>query len=141
MKVKTILTLVLLTLVVLPAATLLAQSGPQLLLKVDVPFRFYAGGMELLAGQYDVFHVTNANWILIRSSDQRAAAIVKISVGDMGLDQLASKLVFNRYGDKYFLSEVWTAQDYQIHRCTPSNIERNVALNSVPETVDAAFQP
>lgn len=105
-------------------------TAPRPLLKVDVPFEFVAGGMNMRAGEYHVLHIMNPNWILLRSDDGRAKAVVGVQVSATTLDESSSKLVFNRYGAKYFLSQVWTEQDYEVHDCFKSTAERNLARSS-----------
>jgi hypothetical protein len=37
-----------------------------------------------------------------------------------------SRLVFNKYEDRYFLSKIWTAEDQQMHDCYKSQAEEAV---------------
>ena len=45
--------------------------------------------------------------------------------------QKQSKLVFNRYGDQYFLSQVWMAGSDTGRDLSPSRNERNLAKESM----------
>ena len=109
------LLLILITVVGLALAltsTVKAQPAPTPLLKVDVPFAFMAGGMHLAAGTYDLLHVGTPNMILIRGADLNARVLVPIVVvSEVEPDKAVTKLVFNRYGDQYFLAQVWTGPD------------------------------
>jgi hypothetical protein len=49
------------------------------------------------------------------------------------------KLVFNRYGDRYFLSEIWTAGDTSGRTLLVSKVERELALTSHPQRVMLAL--
>ena len=118
-------------------APLQAQMSSRQILTVDVPFNFVAGGMSLPAGQYEVLHVMNPSWIMLRTSDGNAIAVVHTSVSSTASEQASNKLVFNRYRDKYFLAQVWTADDYQVHNCTPTSADSNLALQSNDSTVVA----
>ncbi|HKD85276.1 MAG TPA: hypothetical protein VKB58_11050 [Terriglobales bacterium] len=106
------------------------QMSDRQILTVNVPFNFTAGGMSLPAGQYEVLHVMNPSWIMLRTSDRNAIALVHVSVSPTTTESANNKLVFNRYRDKYFLSQVWTSGDYQVHNCTPTNAESSIALQS-----------
>jgi hypothetical protein len=57
------------------------------------------------------------------------------------------KLVFHRYGDKYYLREIWTAQNSNGFECPKSRAEKVsqseslTAQNpSAPTTVELAFE-
>ena len=106
------------------------QMSPRPLLKVHVPFEFSVGGMTLPEGDYDVLHLINPNWILLRSGDGRAAATVVVRVSPTSAAEAATRLVFNRYGDHNFLWQIWTAQGNEVHECTISGAERTVARRS-----------
>jgi hypothetical protein len=118
-------------------------TAPRPLLTVDVPFEFVAGGMNLPAGQYHVLHIMNPNWILLRSNDGRAKAVVYVQVSATTVGGSSSKLVFNRYGEQYFLSQVWTRQDNEVHKCFKSSAELTLARSSQkpPEVATVYVKP
>ncbi len=94
-----------------------AQGQQQFLFRVDVPFEFIAGGVHLPSGQYLAFH-TSPTMIELVNRDGRASAWIPVKaspVAQAGDDP--NKIVFNRYGDTYFLSKVQTAHDQQVHEC------------------------
>lgn len=103
---------------------------PRPLLTADVPFEFVAGGMNLPAGQYDVFHIMSPDWIMLKSSDTHSTAVLLVHVSSPPGGQSSPKLVFNRYGDKYFLSQVWTEHDNEVHNCRKSGAELALAQSS-----------
>jgi hypothetical protein len=73
------------------AATQVARAQEAMV--VDIPFAFTAGSATLPAGEYRVQKLDrNSAVLLIHCWDARE-----------------SKLVFNRYGNRYFLSQVWNA--------------------------------
>jgi hypothetical protein len=106
------------------------MMAPRPLLNVGVPFEFVAGGMNLPAGQYDVFHTMNPNWIMLKNRDTHAIAVLLVHVSSPLIGQSSPKLVFNRYGEKYFLSQVWTEHDNEVHNCAKSSAERALARSS-----------
>jgi hypothetical protein len=92
----------------LAATSLLAQSKP--LIKVNVPFNFVAGAKTLPAGEYQV-HTERPNVVLIQSMDSKSNMnLTAHSAQDRKMDGVAA-VRFNRYGDRYFLSEIWTGSD------------------------------
>ena len=104
--------------------------APKPLLTVDVPFEFVAGGMNLPAGQYDVLHVTSPDWVMLKNSEAHATAVLLVHLSSADVDQSTPRLVFNRYGERYFLSQVWTEYNNEVHTCFKSSAERVLAQNS-----------
>src|SRR6516165_2371135 len=90
--------------------TLFAQTTPsQRLMKVNVPFSFGVEDHSLPAGQYLVFTVTPERSIRIVSADGKHSAIVNTLPNYASSPSENSRLVFHRYGNEYFLTQVWTA--------------------------------
>ena len=79
--------------------------------EVNVPFDFSAGSANLKAGAYSVRRA-GANGLLIRSADGKTAALVNapLTIGSRD-SKSGERLVFNRYGEQYFLSQVWLTVD------------------------------
>jgi hypothetical protein len=79
-------------------------------LKVTVPFEFIAGDTVLPAGDYDV-HSTGL-WggkaLSIQNVTSRVGTILLSTWSQLAKTSESNKLVFYRYGQKYFLAEVWT---------------------------------
>ena len=51
----------------------------------------------------------------------------------------STKLVFNKYGDQYFLSQVLTERDQEVHQCFKSPREKELITHAQkPETVAIA---
>ena len=77
---------------------------------VDIPFAFTAGNATLPAGEYRVQKLDrNSAMLLIHYWDAKASALVITNAAQAKETQTESKLVFNRYGNRYFLSQVWTS--------------------------------
>ena len=79
-------------------------------LNVAVPFEFIAGDKVLPAGDYDV-HSTGL-WgekaLSIQNVTSRAGTVLLSNWCQLAKTSESNKLVFYRYGQKYFLAEVWT---------------------------------
>ena len=92
------------------AAILIAQTTPsQLLMKVNVPFTFDVEGHYLPAGEYTIFTVMPEREIRIVSADGKQSAIVNTLPNYANTPSTNSRVVFHRYGNEYFLAQVWTA--------------------------------
>jgi hypothetical protein len=74
--------------------------------KANVPFAFNIGAKQLPAGTYEIRVLSQSpNLIMIRNPETTAAALsIARSEGPRDTE---SKLVFDRIGTQYFLTEVW----------------------------------
>lgn len=76
---------------------------------VDIPFNFTVCTQQMPAGKYKVRPITSAttNLLLVRSEAGHFAEIT--CTRDVQSSKRASegKLIFNRYGNQYFLTELW----------------------------------
>ena len=110
------------------AAAGYAQSAQQL--KVTVPFDFVAGSRTLAAGQYTVSQPVNSNAVVIRSAESAPGAVVFTNrVESPGMHEIG-KLVFHRYRDRYFLSEVWGTDQSVGSQLPRTATERELARHS-----------
>jgi hypothetical protein len=79
-------------------------------MSVTIPFDFTVGGKTLPAGEYYLQRTADGARPVtqIRSRDKILSIYLPQShpVQDMEVPQ-ESKLVFNKYGDQFFLSQVW----------------------------------
>ena len=102
--------LVLASLLVLCSFAATQAARAQEPLSVNIPFAFAAGETTLPAGEYRVQKMDrNSAVLLIHCWDARASALVITNAAQAKELQTESKLVFNRYGNRYFLSQVWTS--------------------------------
>ena len=75
--------------------------------EVNIPFDFYAGTAKLKAGTYQLKRMSDTA-IAIRSSDGKTTALVNapLTIGARDFKS-GRRLVFNRYGDQFFVSQIW----------------------------------
>jgi hypothetical protein len=74
--------------------------------KANVPFAFNVGGAQLPAGTYEIRVLSESpNEIMIRNTETTAAALSIARSEDSRNPE--SKLVFDRIGSQYFLTQVW----------------------------------
>ena len=93
--------------IALLASPLCAGMDHQFVLQV--PFNFMAGNQQFPAGSYSIKSDASAGSVLIRSEGEGPAAFILTYPAGDNKEQVLAKLVFNRYGDHYFLSQVWPA--------------------------------
>lgn len=121
------------------AATAQSTTTSEPFLRANIPFAFVAGGVQLPAGEYRVYHPGNPYIVVIEKKDcsARSMTYVRPSVIDAG--ENSTKLLFNRYGDQYFLAEIWTERDQEKHHCFKCRMEQDLlAKTAKPMTVIVA---
>ena len=86
-----------------------AVAAPSFTLKARVPFDFAIGGNNLAAGVYTIEPQSNPDIYMIRDAAGHVKGLFTANrVYTVNGDQ-SPMLVFNKYGDRYFLSRVWPA--------------------------------
>jgi hypothetical protein len=109
LRARTILGLVAMMIGVGAAGPAAAQTFEQI--RVDVPFEFTDGRSVFPAGKYTIRPIAGAAkaGISITSEDGDASVFHLCFNAEVTMPKNQTSLVFNRYGDAYFLSQVWTA--------------------------------
>jgi len=98
------------TLEALGAAVLLLAPAVYAQTLADVPFDFQVGYDRMPAGEYLVQPTQfGSPAISITNRQTRETKMVLTDTITAGNLSDTGKLVFNRYGDRYFLSQVWRA--------------------------------
>ena len=138
------------TLALVGLFTVLAASSAQgqvpAKMIVSVPFDFTAGKATLKAGKYSIKH-SNGAALSIRSLDGTSTVLVSapLTLSSQSVKG-GERLVFNRYGDRYFLSQVWLSVDTG-RQVYPSEQEKKTAhqfelanRNAKPERVEISIR-
>jgi hypothetical protein len=115
-----------------------AQSADRISMKI--PFSFVAGEKTLPAGEYIVRSTFSSRVTLIGTADGRReyTTILTMPVPPQGT-AFTARLVFHRYGDRYFLHQVWTPANERGGQLTESRVEQELAMNaSKPQVVSIA---
>jgi len=96
--------------------TLLLAAGayaqlPGAPLRANIPFDFNVRGMTLPAGEYEIRRITDqAEGLEVRnihrSRDHTMFVTDPVEKGNIARH---GEIIFHRYGDTYFLYEIWTA--------------------------------
>jgi hypothetical protein len=118
------------------AAAAYAQSSTPL--KADVPFDFIVGNQTMRAGQYKVDLRAVPGVVSVKSADHGGGAMVIGSDLRSITAQKQGKLVFHRCGNTYFLSEVWSAEDYGRQLPKTSRERELTARGPAPEATTIA---
>ena len=113
-------------------------------LTANIPFDFSVGGEKLPAGKYWISRAQQNNGdtvVQIRSTDLHSNAF------HFTIPVLASKpvknssLVFHRYGDEYFLAEIWPVGSETGRELPKTRAERELARQAQDSGVAAVNAP
>jgi hypothetical protein len=115
------------------ASTRVASAQQPLI--VTIPFDFAAGSSNLPAGDYSVkASQSSAVILLMNRENPGVCAIVAANSAAANQIQTQSKLVFHRYGDRYFLSQVWTEGNDRGKEVPKTAREKETALVAAADT-------
>jgi hypothetical protein len=97
-------------------------------LQVTVPFQFYAGNAKLPAGKYVVHMLDNADLKVmeISSADRSTAALFEVEDAEANSAPRKSELIFNKYGNRYFLTGIFDEGNPDGSRVPESQYEKRV---------------
>lgn len=126
-------------LAVLGAVAVPVAAGAEGAVRANIPFEFAVGGVTLPAGTYQ-FETHNPGRALgIWSAQERTWTLVLANPAyPRKPADSAAKVVFNRYGDRYFLSEVWGVGATVGKRILKTRQEREASLKASTQTVQVA---
>lgn len=125
------------------SASAFAQSGDQN--SFEIPFSFNVGKDKLPAGKYEVKRVSSSSFLLRNATgDVAVIALSPLTINEKALEN-AEKLVFNRYGNQYFLRQIFSVRNAAGRGLNESNNEKiirqdfienqRISKNSKPERV------
>jgi hypothetical protein len=98
---------ILITTLLVAAVSVSVHAQQRQLLTVTVPFAFTAENSSLPAGTYTVSTVPPYNMIKVQSADGQKVAMIPAIPSPTSAESERTKLVFDRIGNQYFLSQVW----------------------------------
>jgi hypothetical protein len=89
-----------------------AVSAQNLTVRANIPFSFVVNGATLPAGEYTLRQQDSQRTMIIHEKDNGVGDMTTIAPLTAQPDRSeAARLVFHRYGNEYFLSQVWTRGD------------------------------
>jgi hypothetical protein len=94
--------------------------------KANIPFDFTVGQRLLPAGTYVIEKVQDS--VITLKNLNKPIQIMGLTLPDSSVARGDSKLIFNRYGDQYFLSKVLSEQAGMDLRIPTSKVERRAQV-------------
>jgi hypothetical protein len=104
------------------ASPAVAQAqGPAV--QVTVPFAFQNGSQHLPAGTYRI-DLNSEHVMILRGTDANAAGVAMTLPEQRSKEIAKGKVVFQRYGDHYYIHEVWLPNSTEGRECVTSRAEK-----------------
>jgi hypothetical protein len=118
----------------LATASAYAQTG---LVKASIPFSFIVEKTMLPPGNYSLHGLSagNGRVMTIQSADRKFTKMVLPNSCESKDVANTTRLVFHRYGDQYFLAEVWMEGKDLGQQVARSRFEQEVAMSQPPMNV------
>ena len=98
-----------------------------------VPFSFYMGNSAMPQGAYRVADMAHGLVVDLSSAHAAKASAAHEIAGTKQIE--AARLVFHRYGETYFLAEVWTGGGAIGQALSKSPREKELAHNGAAPTL------
>jgi hypothetical protein len=78
-------------------------------LEANIPFQFHAGNTKLPPGKYviRVLDNTDLTFMEISSADGSTSALFEVREAEVNSAPAKSELIFNKYGNRYFLAKLF----------------------------------
>jgi hypothetical protein len=118
-------------LLMLTAATVSAQS--ERIRVINIPFSFNVGPKTLPAGEYTVEpnrRDSHTAW-LVQSRESHATALFTTMPVQASTTQEEARLVFHKYGEQYFLSQIWTPGGNTGRELLMPRLERELSNSAI----------
>ena len=104
----------------------MAQAQADQRIKADVPFDFIVAGKTLPAGACVIERLASEGVLIVRTADRNQAVAANTHRRENAARGGGAQLVFNRYGDRYFLYQVWMAGSPVAREFLPTRLEKEL---------------
>ena len=97
-------------------------------LEANIPFQFHAGDTKLPAGKYVIHVLDNSDLTVmeISSADGSTSALFEVRDAQAKSAPAKSELVFNKYGNRYFLAKLFDESNPNGSTVEESRYEKKV---------------
>ena len=106
-------------------------------LEVDVPFQFHVGNVKLPPGKYNIHVLDNSDLTVmeITNADGSSSALFEVRDAETKSAPGKSELVFNKYGNRYFLEKLFDESNPSGSAVVKSGYEKRIAQGA-PEGIE-----
>jgi hypothetical protein len=123
-----------------PGSRGLAQNSSTHLI-VDIPFDFHSGSEMMPAGRYDIQELSDHVLIVSQPNQHRSQFLIVNSAATLK-PSTQGKLLFHRYGSRYFLYQIWspnTSTGFQLPKSHAEKETLRAENNPAPSTTELAL--
>ena len=107
-----------------------AQIDSDITITANVPFTFVVGNTTLPAGKYDIRNIDEGTLRVLELSSVNGRTRIVFETDDAqtrdGEPASKTELIFDKVGDKYFLSQVWVAGNDSRSQLVKSKMEKGL---------------
>jgi hypothetical protein len=98
-------------------------------LQANIPFQFHVGNTKLPAGEYTIRMLPDSDLTLmeISSADGSASTLFQVEETEAHTTPSKSELIFNKYGDQYFLAQLFDQGEPSGSQLPESRYEKRVS--------------
>lgn len=116
----------------LAVSAAVAQTKPGDVI-VNIPFSFVVANHQMQPGRYIVTPMTYGVLRIFDSQDSKNQTLVSVHSVE-STSATSAKVVFHRYGDSYFLAQVWTGNGDIGREVPKSKAEKEIASGRINGT-------
>ena len=126
---KQVYSIFVISILLLAASVIPANAQAGRLIGANIPFTFVVKDKTLPAGDYilEPIQIGASQALKIQSADGHITAIVPVRSARTKAIEGDPKLVFNRFGDQYFLSQVFGPEERASYALHKSSAEERLA--------------
>jgi hypothetical protein len=97
--------------------------------RANIPFNFAVGNKTFPAGTYDIGTIDHrdGNILLLQARNGNASMMVGSNATESLATADKTKLVFNQYGSRYFLSQIWVNGETRGRQLLKTSREKEMA--------------
>jgi hypothetical protein len=97
--------------------------------EATIPFQFHAGNAKFPAGEYRIHVMDNSDLSVmeISSMDGSVSALFQVQQADTNSDPAKTELIFNKYGNRYFLAKLFDEGNPSGSQVVESRYEKKVS--------------
>jgi hypothetical protein len=111
------------------------QAHAQIIGDVEakIPFQFHAGNTKFPAGEYRIHVLDNSDLSVmeISSMDGSVSALFQVQEAETNSDPAKTELIFNKYGNRYFLAKLFDEGNPSGSRVVESGYEKKVSQGAI----------
>jgi|GEM_PF-336470 len=98
-------------------------------IEVSIPFQFHAGNAKLPPGNYLIHMLDNSDLTImeISSTDGSVSALFNVGYAEASSTPAKTELIFNKYGNRYFLTKLFDEGDPNGSELAKSSYEKKLS--------------